>query len=128
VEQRAEVVFVSDELVNSDLSPVLMARAMPDSVAKKLKAVLEAVADAPPHKFRGGGYWEAMHGNMKGFHEIRLQGSDNFLYRFFCVVTKISESQERITVLASMRKRKGEKFTTSEYNRVRELARSAGLH
>ncbi len=36
-------------------------------------AVLKAIADAPPPMFSGGGKWEAMHGDMSGFYEIRLE-------------------------------------------------------
>ena len=32
-----------------------------------MAAVLIAVAGAPPKKFAGGGYWEAMHGDMTGW-------------------------------------------------------------
>lgn len=42
----------------------------PVPVRTKLRAVLVAVAAAPPTQFSGGGFWEAMHGKMTGFHEI----------------------------------------------------------
>ena len=35
----------------------------------KFNAVLDAVADAPPPKFSGGGKWEGMHGTMGGLIE-----------------------------------------------------------
>ena len=35
-------------------------------------AVLGAVADAPPPKFSGGGYWEVMRDEMSGFYEVRV--------------------------------------------------------
>jgi hypothetical protein len=35
-----------------------------------MAAVLTAVAAAPPHRFSGGGYWEAMHGEMTGYCEV----------------------------------------------------------
>jgi hypothetical protein len=40
--------------------------ACPATVRARFAAVLVAVASAPPHRFAGGGYWEAMHGEMVG--------------------------------------------------------------
>jgi hypothetical protein len=42
-------------------------RSFPPGVRAKMAAVLTAVAAAPPHRFAGGGYWEAMHGEMTGY-------------------------------------------------------------
>jgi hypothetical protein len=44
----------------------------PTKVEARFAAVLEAVRAAPPPQFSGGGYWEAMHGDMGGYYEIRL--------------------------------------------------------
>ena len=44
--------------------------ACPAKIEARFHAVLEAVRDAPPPQFSGGGYWEAMHGDMGGFHGI----------------------------------------------------------
>jgi Txe/YoeB family toxin of Txe-Axe toxin-antitoxin module len=52
-------------------------------VAAEMQAVLEAVADAPPPSFSGGGKWEAMHGEMAGIYEIRVQGA-GMNHRLFC--------------------------------------------
>ncbi len=46
----------------------------PTNVRATIFAVLDAVADAPPPRFSGGGMWEAMHGDMAGFYEVRKQG------------------------------------------------------
>ena len=43
-------------------------------VAARMAAVLRAVAEAPPNAFAGGGYWEAMHGTMAGYYEVRVDG------------------------------------------------------
>ena len=40
---------------------------LPDKVVAEILAVLDAVAEAPPPAFSGGGEWEAMHGEMAGF-------------------------------------------------------------
>jgi hypothetical protein len=36
-------------------------------------AVLNAVAEAPPPRFSGGGMWEAMHGEMAGFYDANKE-------------------------------------------------------
>jgi len=46
----------------------------PTKVAANIFAVLEAVRTAPPPAFSGGGKWEAMHGTMAGYYEIRGTG------------------------------------------------------
>jgi hypothetical protein len=60
----------------------------PTRVAAKLIAVVKAVADAPPPMFSGGGKWEAMHGEMNGFYEVRADGPKRHHYRMFCVLER----------------------------------------
>ena len=57
-------------------------------VAPRMAAVLKAVAEAPPNAFAGGGYWEAMHGTMAGYYEVRVDGRDRRHYRLFCVLER----------------------------------------
>ena len=47
---------------------------LPLKTRAEIIAVLEAVAQAPPPAFSGGGKWEAMHGTMGGYYEIRVTG------------------------------------------------------
>lgn len=54
-------------------------------------AVLEAVAEAPPPAFSGGGKWEVMHGEMAGFYEVRIRGSDRRNHRLFCVLERTAD-------------------------------------
>lgn len=52
-----------------------------------MRAVLIAVATAPPKRFSGGGYWEAMHGEMTGWSEVRVDGPPNRThYRLYCIL------------------------------------------
>ena len=44
------------------------------TIDAQFAAVLDAVAAAPPPRFSGGGKWEAMHGTMGGWYEIRRRG------------------------------------------------------
>lgn len=58
------------------------------AVAAKLIAVVKAVADAPPPMFSGGGKWEAMHGALGGFYEVRVDGPKRRHYRLFCLLER----------------------------------------
>jgi hypothetical protein len=61
--------------------------ACPPEVAAEIQAALDAVAAAPPPAFSGGGKWEAMHGSMAGFYEVRVaRGGTN--YRLFCLLDR----------------------------------------
>jgi hypothetical protein len=51
-------------------------------------AVVQAVAAAPPPAFGGGGKWEAMHGLMSGFYEVRVDGPGRRHYRLFCMLDR----------------------------------------
>jgi hypothetical protein len=61
--------------------------ACPPAVRARFRAVVMAVAAAPPPRFAGGGKWEAMHGEMSGFYEVRIDGPPGRThYRLFCVL------------------------------------------
>lgn len=49
---------------------------VPTKVRAEMQAVLEAVAEAPPPAFSGGGKWEVMRDDMAGFYEVRVRGAD----------------------------------------------------
>jgi len=103
--------------------------ACPAKVDARFSAVLEAVRTAPPPQFSGGGYWEAMHGDMGGYYEIRLTGPGRRQYRLFCILDNGSpqELNERgfdrpqIAALMGMVKESGTKFAGRDYSRVRKL-------
>ena len=58
--------------------------ACPVKVRATMRAVLTQVAAAPPKRFAGGGYWEAMKGDMTGWFEVRVDGPRRHHYRLFC--------------------------------------------
>lgn len=60
----------------------------PPAVVQKFLAVIKAIADAPPPQFSGGGMWEAMHGEMAGFYEIRVDGPKRHHFRLFCLLER----------------------------------------
>lgn len=102
----------------------------PVTVRATMLAVLEAVADAPPPQFSGGGLWEAMHGNMAGFYEVRKQGAPaRTQYRLFCLLDnsdpaglkKRGLSRPAIAVITGMSKPWITTFTAGDYASVRAL-------
>lgn len=62
-------------------------KSLPDGVVAKIQAVLEAVAGAPPPSFSGGGKWKAMRGEMAGFYEVCVGGSDAN-HRLLCILDR----------------------------------------
>ncbi|HEY5192839.1 MAG TPA: hypothetical protein VIJ39_03060 [Solirubrobacteraceae bacterium] len=101
----------------------------PGKIDAEFLSVLDAVAGAPPPQFSGGGKWEAMHGNMGGWHEIRLTGPSREQFRLFCVLENASDEEllrrgltkPAIAVVTGMRKPWRTKFSENDYSRVRRL-------
>ncbi len=97
----------------------------PDKVRQTMLAVLTAVADAPPPAFSGGGMWEAMHGDMSGFYEVRVDGPKRRHYRLFCVLERDGESLgldgPSIVIITGMSKPFRTTFRERDYKAVREL-------
>jgi hypothetical protein len=99
--------------------------ACPVKVEATILAVLEAVRAAPPPAFSGGGKWEAMHGLMAGYYEIRVTGPGHQHYRLFCILDNGSPdelaargfTQPQIAVINGMVKRNAKQFTDAEYNK-----------
>lgn len=60
---------------------------LPPKVVAEFLAVIDAVAEAPPPAFSGGGKWEAMHGAMAGFFEARVTGV-GMNHRLFCILER----------------------------------------
>ena len=104
----------------------------PDKVEATILAVLEAVRRAPPPAFSGGGKWEAMHGTMGGYYEIRVTGPGRRQYRLFCRLENgtpegLAErgfAGPQIIVINGMDKPIGKLFADADYRRnVRGPAR-----
>jgi hypothetical protein len=101
----------------------------PAKVAANLLAVLEAVAEAPPPQYSGGGKWEAMHGSMGGYYEVRATGPGREQFRLFCVLEKADEDElarrglERpaIAAITGLRKPWRTTFGERDYGAVRRL-------
>jgi hypothetical protein len=103
--------------------------ACPGKIDAEFTAVLDAVASAPPPQFSGGGKWEAMHGSMTGWHEIRLTGPGREQFRLFCLLENAKDEEllkrglgkPAIVVITGMRKPWRTKFSERNYQRVRRL-------
>lgn len=103
--------------------------ACPGKIDAEFTAVLDAVAGAPPPQFSGGGKWEAMHGTMTGWREIRLTGPGREQFRLFCLLENGDDEEllrrglrkPAIAVITGMRKPWRTKFSERDYGRVRKL-------
>lgn len=95
----------------------------PDKIRDKFRAVLIAVAKAPPHRFSGGGYWEAMKGEMRGFHEVRVDGPRRQHYRVFCLVDARAEGAKKpyLVIIDGRTKPFRTTLKKSDYRAIREL-------
>ena len=104
-------------------------RGCPAGIRAQLVNSLNMVAAAPPPRFSGGGLWEAMHGAMGGWYEIRLTGPRREQFRLFCLLENGSSEElakrglrrPAISVITGMRKPWRTAFTERDYQRVREL-------
>jgi hypothetical protein len=99
----------------------------PTAVAAKLIAVVKAVADAPPPAFSGGGKWEAMHGDMNGFYEVRVDGPKRHHYRLFCVLerdgVKVGLGGPSLVLITGKDKPFQTVLANADYTEVRSLGR-----
>lgn len=101
----------------------------PGKLEGEFTAVLDAVAAAPPPQFSGGGKWEAMHGEMTGYHEIRLTGPGREQFRLFCLLENASDDELRnrglakpaIVVLDGRRKPWRTTLSAADYRAVKKL-------
>lgn len=88
-----EIVFfqrhILDDINESTPGQDFLNEICPEGVRRTFRAVLIAVAKAPPKRFAGGGYWEAMHGEMSGWYEVRVNGPKRRHYRLFCLCRKL---------------------------------------
>ncbi len=99
-------------------------KTLPVKVQAKLTSILAAVAVAPPGRFAGGGYWEAMHGQMRGFYEIRAD-FQKMHYRMICLLDyeAIESSGPLLVIVAGLSKPIGTTIKSEIYADVK----SAGL-
>src|SRR5688572_8635269 len=95
----------------------------PSGVRAKFRAVLAAVAAAPPKRFAGGGYWEAMKGEMNGWFEVRVDGPNRHHYRLFCRLDYEAKNRPKplLVVIAGLDKPFRTELAASDHATVRAL-------
>jgi hypothetical protein len=96
---------------------------LPPAVEAEFRAVLEAVAAAPPPAFSGGGKLEAMHGDMAGIYEVRVT-SPAGNHRLFCLLVRTSEELggPSIICLGGLTKPRRSAAHPRDYARIRQYA------
>jgi hypothetical protein len=96
---------------------------LPGKVAAEIQAVLEAVAAAPPPAFSGGGKWEAMHDDMAGMYEVRVQGA-GANHRLFCLLERNADDLggPAIVCLGGLTKPVRSPASPRDYRRIRQYA------
>lgn len=102
---------------------------IPLGVRAKLIATLTVVAATPPPTFSGGGKWEAMHGEMGGWYEVRCSGPGREQFRLFCrlengskeALARLGYDGPAIVVVTGLRKRSATLFSVRDYAVVRAL-------
>jgi hypothetical protein len=95
----------------------------PAKVRATMRAVLVAVAASPPKKFTGGGYWEAMKGDMTGWFEVRVDGPKRHHYRLFCRLDYQAKNASKplLVIIAGLEKPFRTVLSDADYAGVRRL-------
>ena len=97
----------------------------PTKVRATMRAVLVAVATAPPKRYSGGGYWEAMKGDMTGWFEVRVDGPKRHHYRLYCRLDYEAKNSEvtrpLLVVVAGLEKPFRTELTKADYAGVSAL-------
>jgi hypothetical protein len=119
-----EIVYFAGPMNGNLTTPRDFFNALPVKVQAKLTSILVAVATAPPGRFAGGGYWEAMHGQMRGFYEIRAD-FQKMHYRLICLLDYESNDSSRplLVIVAGLSKTIGTTIKSEVYSAVK----SSGL-
>lgn len=95
---------------------------IPEDAAMELMATLDAVADGPPPSFRGGLRYQAMRGDMTGWHEARTK-HQKLLYWVFVRQDREAPGLPRsaLVLIAGGVKKNETAFTKSFYKEIRKL-------
>ena len=97
----------------------------PTKVEATILAVVKAGAEAPPPAFSGGGKWEAMHDDMAGFYEVRVDGPQRRHFRLFCVLERdgatVGLGGPSLVLIAGKSKAFMTVLSKAEYGEIRAL-------
>jgi hypothetical protein len=94
-----------------------------NKVRSTMRNVLVAIASAPPKRFAGGGYWEAMSGAMSGWFEVRVDGAGRSHHRLFCLLDYDAQGFDKplLVVVDGRSKPFRTVLKESDYDAVRAL-------
>ena len=115
------VAFFAGSGVDQKMVPPLdFIQSCPRPVREKFRKLLVEIAKAPTWKYSGGGYWEAMHGDLSGWFEVRVDGPNREHFRLFCRLDYFAVGVDRplLVVIAGLRKNFGSTFKVSDYASV----------
>ena len=98
-----------------------------DGVREHVDSILSALLARDPTRFRGGGYWEAMRGDMRGWFELRCTGPRREQFRLFCLLENGTSLEladlgldgPTIVLITGLRTPHRTVFSASDYARVR---------
>lgn len=95
----------------------------PTKVRAQAMAVLVQVAAAPPSRFSGDVYWEAMKKEMTGWFEVRVNGPKRHHYRLYCLLEyeAVGRTKPLLVVIDGRDKKFGTELSTREYTKIRTL-------
>ena len=100
---------------------------VPEGVGEHIDSILSALLARDPTRFRGGGYWEAMRGDMRGWFELRCTGPRREQFRLFCLlengtaeeIAGLGLAGPTIAVITGLRKPHRTVFSSTDYALVR---------
>lgn len=98
--------------------------ACPPTIRARLRETAIAVAESPPNRFAGGGKWEAMHGDMSGWFEIRVDGTPRRThYRLYCLLDYQAEGAKKpyLVIVDGRAKPFRTTLGPAEYDQVKAL-------
>lgn len=109
---------------------------VPDGVREHVGSILSALLARDPTRFRGGGYWEAMHGDMRGWFELRCTGPGREQFRLFCLLENGTPDElaalgldgPTISVVMGLRKPHRTVFSAADYAGVRRAGDAYRRH
>lgn len=113
---------------NTPVPARLVMSGWPPEIRARVRAVIIAVAAAPPLQFSGGPMWQAMHGDMGGYFEVRCR-QGKMLYRVFCLLdpdpvvdaTGARHGKNVLAIVTAGAKKNETAFTEAFYADVRRL-------
>ena len=95
----------------------------PRGIRGRFLTSLVAISEAPPFRFSGGGLWEAMHGEMTGWFEVRINSNKSNHYRLFCVLDHeaLNYEERLLVVITGRTKRYRTTLEPSDYRKIKKL-------